>query len=148
MKTNRRQLARRRGDGRWPERIKAVLGVRTQVEMARALGVQQSSISDAVRRGVCPPDWLLEMLETRGASPAWVLTGAGPQWLAPSTDGKRPDLPVPAQAWAGMETEDLMRELGRRMAGYTICLIPTPDVQEGEPLGLRVERPGAAAQPH
>ena len=38
---------------------------RTQMELADVLGIRQSSISDAKRRGVIPPEWLIKLLLPR-----------------------------------------------------------------------------------
>lgn len=59
-------------------RIKAITGTRTQVQLADALNVRQSSISDAKRRNSIPSDWLLKILLQHNAHPAYILTGQGP----------------------------------------------------------------------
>lgn len=59
-------------------RIQSVTGVRTQAELAQVLGVKQSSISDAKRRGKIPPGWLLVLLRTHKIYPEWILDGKGP----------------------------------------------------------------------
>lgn len=59
-------------------RIQEALGVSTQMELAAALGVRQSSISDAKRRESIPADWQLALFEDHGLMPAWVRTGEGP----------------------------------------------------------------------
>jgi len=56
-------------------RIRAVLGVRTQVQLAEKIGVRQSSVSDAKRRGSLPSDWLLKIWRETGVSPDWILDG-------------------------------------------------------------------------
>ena len=56
-------------------RIKAVLGVRTQMQIAEKLGVRQSSISDAKRRCSIPAEWLLRIWRATGYSPDWILEG-------------------------------------------------------------------------
>ena len=56
-------------------RIKSVLKARTQVELAEAIGVRQSSISDAKRRCSIPSDWLLTIWAKTGYSPAWIMEG-------------------------------------------------------------------------
>lgn len=48
---------------------------RTQVELAEFLGIRQSSISDAKKRGVIPAEWLLTLWRKKGVNPDWVLTG-------------------------------------------------------------------------
>ena len=41
------------------ERIKLITGKRTQTELADLLGIRQSSVSDAKRRGKIPSGWLV-----------------------------------------------------------------------------------------
>lgn len=62
-------------------RIKKVTGTRTQVELASLLGIKQSSISDAKRRNVIPPEWRMKLFEKLGVNPTWILTGKGPAYL-------------------------------------------------------------------
>ncbi|NDV23477.1 bacteriophage CI repressor [Desulfovibrio sp. JC022] len=52
----------------------------TQVKLAEALGIRQSSISDAKRRNSIPADWFLKALETAGVDPNWIRTGTGPKY--------------------------------------------------------------------
>ncbi len=56
-------------------RIQSITGCRTQTELAAALGIRQSSISDAKRRQVIPDSWLVTLLNRHGANPAYI-TGA------------------------------------------------------------------------
>ena len=53
------------------ERIRAVTGCGTQRELGRFLGINQSAISDAKRRG-------------KGINPDWILTGKGARRLRPA----------------------------------------------------------------
>ncbi|MGE4552848.1 MAG: helix-turn-helix domain-containing protein [Desulfovibrionaceae bacterium] len=63
-------------------RIHSVLGTRTQVQVAEALGVRQSSISDARRRNSIPDSWLLTILRRHWVNPEWIRTGQGARYLA------------------------------------------------------------------
>jgi len=63
------------------ERIKAVTGARTQVQLAEALDVRQSSISDAKRRGSIPAGWVLKIQFTHNVNALWTIHGEGPQYL-------------------------------------------------------------------
>lgn len=65
------------------ERIRAVTGCRTQTALADFLGISQSSVSDAQRRGIIPAQWLLKLLRGQGINPDWVLTGEGARRLRP-----------------------------------------------------------------
>lgn len=66
-------------------RICEVSGMKTQTELAEYLGIRQSSISDAKRRGSIPAQWLLSILNNEGVNPAWILTGNGAKYLVPSS---------------------------------------------------------------
>ena len=63
------------------ERIKLITGKRTQVELADFFGIQQSSISDAKRRGKIPSSWLVVLMQAKNVFPEWVLTGKGPCYV-------------------------------------------------------------------
>lgn len=63
------------------ERIREATNARTQVELAAVLGIKQSSISDAKRRGSIPADWFLTLFEERGINPDWLKKGVGPVFL-------------------------------------------------------------------
>ena len=65
-------------------RVFEAAGCRTQSELAEFLGVRQSSISDAKKRGSVPADWLLTLLCKKWINPTWVLTGQGARMLQPS----------------------------------------------------------------
>jgi hypothetical protein len=69
-------------------RIKDVLGVRTQVQLAEAIGVRQSSISDAKRRCSIPDAWLITIWRQTGYSPDWILDGdaCGHRFAVPSNE--------------------------------------------------------------
>lgn len=59
-------------------RVYAATGCRSQAELGKLLGIRQSSVADAKKRGGVPADWLLTLLRLRGINPDWVLTGDGP----------------------------------------------------------------------
>ena len=65
------------------ERVNEAAGCRTQAQLAEFLGIRQSSISDAKRRGAVPAEWLLKLLRHKGINPDWVLTGEGPRYMCP-----------------------------------------------------------------
>ena len=57
------------------KRILEIAECKTQVELADFLGIRQSSISDAKRRGSIPPDWLIKLFEKKQANPEWIRSG-------------------------------------------------------------------------
>ncbi|SNS06165.1 Bacteriophage CI repressor helix-turn-helix domain-containing protein [Humidesulfovibrio mexicanus] len=61
------------------ERIRTVTGARTQVQLAEALDIRQSSISDAKRRASIPAEWLLKLQRKHQVFADWFLTGEGPR---------------------------------------------------------------------
>jgi len=67
------------------DRVRKATGVKTQVELGKVLGIRQSSISDAKRRGSVPSDWLMKLFKTYGLNPDWLLEGASPVYLKPGT---------------------------------------------------------------
>ena len=57
---------------------------RTQIELAKFLGVRQSSISDAKRRKSIPDNWLVKLLKKKQINPEWTLYGKGAKFLVPA----------------------------------------------------------------
>lgn len=64
-------------------RVYAAANCRTQQELAEVLGIRQSSISDAKRRGNIPAEWLIKILTLRGVNPGWIQHGTGAKYLVP-----------------------------------------------------------------
>lgn len=64
------------------ERIKLITGKRTQTDLAALLGIRQSSVSDAKRRGKIPSGWLVILMRYKLVNPEWVLTGNGPAYVS------------------------------------------------------------------
>lgn len=63
------------------KRIKAVTQTRTQAELARVLEIRQPSISEAKKRQVIPPQWLLTLFTKFKVNPDWIKYGTGPTYL-------------------------------------------------------------------
>ncbi len=121
-------------------RIHQVAGTKTQVQLAAVLGIRQSSISDAKRRGSLPADWVLKMLERFGVNPEWLKNGHGDIYLIPgravvSQDSIRQDFPrameynqsvvVPVQAMNACDSTTLDH------AVLALLAIPAPMNCEG-----------------
>ncbi|HEY6332188.1 MAG TPA: helix-turn-helix domain-containing protein [Blastocatellia bacterium] len=66
------------------ERILQVLGVKTQRDAAKKLGITESSISQWKHDGTISIGSLLKIAELTNASLNWLLTGNGPQYLSDS----------------------------------------------------------------
>lgn len=59
------------------DRIKLCLGAKTDTELARVLGIDQSSIAGARKRNNIPPKWIIDVSERFGISADWLLFGDG-----------------------------------------------------------------------
>ena len=139
-------------------RIHAIAGTRTQVELANLLNIRQSSISDAKRRGSVPDSWLVALYQQRKANPTWITSGEGLPYLiedaareltnAPVTLASLPPAPpatldellAPARAMLGPGRDLWVVPAGARVtvdlprAVYTMDDMdftqPVPEIQE------------------
>ncbi len=101
-------------------RLAEVLGVKTQIELAVKMGIRQSSVADAKRRGNIPDSWLLKIVCTYHVNPVWIMQGTGSKFLVPQrrspkrTNVESPitEMPVPA----------LLRALARRLGRADILI--------------------------
>lgn len=59
-------------------RIRLATRTRTQTEVAKLLGIKQSSISDAKKKNTIPDGWLVTLYRACGLEPDWVLYGQEP----------------------------------------------------------------------
>ena len=57
------------------------LGVDSQIDLAAALDLNRSAITQAKKKGVVPDKWLLILFSQYGVSPDWIETGTGPVFL-------------------------------------------------------------------
>lgn len=105
------------------DRIYEITGCRTQTQLARLLGIQQSSISDAKKRKSIPPEWLLTLLRLRGINPDWITNGTGPRHIRANMQTEfggphRPedpcDPPIHRSILRCFPSQDLTDELLRR----------------------------------
>ncbi|WP_302737618.1 helix-turn-helix domain-containing protein [uncultured Desulfovibrio sp.] len=84
---------------------------KSQTELAELLGIKQSSVSDAKRRGAVPPEWLLTLFHKKGINPEWIKTGSGSKRLG--QDGAS-ETRVVVRPPAGCTIEELVAEIIRR----------------------------------
>lgn len=69
------------------ERIKETCQSSTQFDLACVLGIAQSSVASACKRGVIPAPWLLKVLRKTATNPDWILYGdKHPQKLVASNE--------------------------------------------------------------
>lgn len=66
---------------RFIARVAEATGISSQSELADALGVNRSAITQARHKGVVPEKWLLLLFRTHGLSPDWLETGRGQVYL-------------------------------------------------------------------
>jgi len=59
-------------------RIRVATHTRTQTEVAKLLGIKQSSISDAKKKNTIPDGWLITLYRACGLEPDWILYGQEP----------------------------------------------------------------------
>ncbi len=62
-------------------RMYVVTHTKTQVELAKILGIRQASVSEAKKRKAVPAEWLLTLLRLQGINPEWVVSGEGVQMV-------------------------------------------------------------------
>jgi uncharacterized protein YjbJ (UPF0337 family) len=87
-------------------RLKEALGVITDIDLARALGIKQSSVASARERKSIPPKWIIENSDKHGISSDWLLYGEGPKYRSQAR--QIPAQPSPAVAAVYM---DLIKEI-------------------------------------
>lgn len=94
---------------------------RTQVELAAFLGIRQSSISDAKRRGSIPAEWLIVLLQKKGINPHWIETGDGPRHMLPCDENNTmlyaPVIVTEYRPLHECSMEELVREMLLRACG-------------------------------
>lgn len=98
-------------------RLYKATGCSTQVELAKILGIGQSSISDAKRRGSIPSEWLVKLLERRRINPEWIIYGEGSVLLDPveETEGRPHVIKiVEVRPPENCSSQELINELVRR----------------------------------
>ena len=99
-------------------RIRAILGLRDEAALAEFLGVSSVAVDAARERGKLPAEWLLILLRARNISPEWVLSGAGPCYLA-APAGRGRYLTADEAAGAGeadiADTQDALRRIPSRL---------------------------------
>ncbi|HPE37284.1 MAG TPA: S24 family peptidase, partial [Spirochaetales bacterium] len=58
-------------------RLAEATDIRSQQDLARALGVNRSAVTQAKRRGLAPEKWVLRLAHDLGLSPDWLAAGRG-----------------------------------------------------------------------
>ncbi len=107
------------------ERIFIATGLRTQADLANYLGIRQSSISDARRRGKIPSNWLITLMRVKNIFPEWILTGTGPCFVPsehPETRQEFTERQVEEETLRKLSSRTLADELVRRITVRAISL--------------------------
>ena len=60
------------------KRIFEATGITSQSELASALNINRSAITQARKKNAVPAKWVLQLYKTFGLNPDWVETGSGP----------------------------------------------------------------------
>jgi phage repressor protein C with HTH and peptisase S24 domain len=66
------------------KRVNEATGIASQTELASALNINRSAITQARKKDAIPDNWILKLYRTFGLNPDWVETGSGPTFLKPS----------------------------------------------------------------
>jgi phage repressor protein C with HTH and peptisase S24 domain len=66
------------------KRVFETTGVNSQAELAEALDINRSAITQARKKDAIPPKWLLQLFRRYSLNPDWVETGAGPAFINPT----------------------------------------------------------------
>ena len=69
------------------ERIYEATGIGSQVELASALGINRSAITQAKKKGAIPEKWLFRLSRVFGLDPVWLESGDGEKFLR-GADGR------------------------------------------------------------
>lgn len=68
---------------RFLERLEEVTGIASQTELADALSVNRSAITQARRKNAIPSNWLLHLFRSYGLNPDWLEKGMGAPFVNP-----------------------------------------------------------------
>ena len=99
------------------QRVFEATGIRSQTEMAAALNINRSAITQARKKDAIPEKWLLQLFRSFGLNPDWVETGSGQTFLnrTSSRDSVFENIPkVKARLCAGGGSF----EVGSEIEGY------------------------------
>lgn len=68
------------------KRVFEAAGIASQTELASALNINRSAITQARKKDSIPDKWILQLYRTFGLNPDWVETGSGQTFLKKSAD--------------------------------------------------------------
>ncbi len=97
------------------KRIFEATGIASQTELAAALGINRSAITQARKKDAVPDKWILSLYRAFGVNPNWIETGTGPVFLKNAGDSVFKNIPkVKARLSAGSGSF----EVGAEIEGY------------------------------
>jgi hypothetical protein len=81
------------------ERLKEILGVKSDGQLAKYLGITRQNIGAARKRDDVPPGWIYKVAELSGCSMDWLRFGHGPKIrMEYSAEGSKPKGELSSQA--------------------------------------------------
>ncbi len=66
------------------KRVFKATGITSQTELASALNINRSAITQARKKGSIPDKWILQLYRSFGLNPDWIETGSGQKFHKPS----------------------------------------------------------------
>ncbi len=98
-------------------RVYQATGMASQNDLAAALEVNRSAITQARRKNAIPAKWALGLFRRYGLNPEWVEHGTGPTFVRPSTP-EEPDFAKVPKVRARLCAGDGSFEVGGEIEGY------------------------------
>ncbi|MFO7964837.1 MAG: S24 family peptidase [Desulfobacterales bacterium] len=99
------------------KRIYQGCGISSQSDLAAALGVNRSAITQARNKNAFPEKWILRLFRRYGLNPDWVETGKGPTFVQPSRADKSNYVDIP-KVKARLSAGSGSFEVGSEIEGY------------------------------
>jgi transcriptional regulator with XRE-family HTH domain len=99
-------------------RIKSVKSIKSDLELARVLGLSRTALAERKRRGSIPYREIFILADKEGVSLDWLLRGEGPKYRyekkhAEKDEGAVKQPPPPKCGVADLELEHLVNQLNR-----------------------------------
>jgi phage repressor protein C with HTH and peptisase S24 domain len=99
------------------KRVYKATGIGSQNELAMALKVNRSAITQARKKNTIPAKWTLSLFRAYGLNPDWVETGIGEAFLTPAS-GAEPAFEHVPKVRARLCAGDGSFEVGAEIEGY------------------------------
>lgn len=110
-------------------RLREQTDLATQMDIAAALGVNRSAITQAKKRDAVPQKWVLALSRSHGLSPDWLEFGKGPSRLRDMGDRGGPSVP---RTMAGSPTGSVAGSITGSMAGANPLAFASSERFQGE----------------